>query len=511
MARQIRGLPIFLLALTVASVPLHSQTANTTIPQDIPEKYRTAEQGASEQYRKDLDTLRREGRDKGWKFKIGYTSVFATPLDQLATTQIPDNFLAMAIAQNEFAKKANGVANESARLAGVPTPDYLGTCRPSLNSFNWRDEKMLTKVVNQKGCGSCWAFAATATYDGAYMIRNGRSVETSQQYVLDCAVGDDGLRAGTCHGGWYDPAFQWMVARGVSDVGQSPYLAKESTCPTNAGNLYRAVSWGFVTDKRTVPLISELKRAICEYGPIASATEITDAFRAYIGGFFNEGSQGTINHAVTITGWDDNAGGTGVGGWLVKNSWDTDWGEDGYIWMAYSGNKIGYAAAWVRPVEESVSIPTNAIASAWEQARPRFASASVLADPALETGLGKLPAVAGFPTHGKEGPTPHNLPVVWIQYGRPDQKAAAENLQVSFTKAGYFAPAVEDVRKKGGRLPNHFEVRYFTPGSSEAAASAAKVVAAAGLGPVNIKKPNLKGATKISAIEVWFPEDASGR
>jgi hypothetical protein len=62
-----------------------------------------------------------------------------------------------------------------------------------------------------------------------------------------------------------------------------------------------------------------------------------------------------VNHMVLIVGWDDSlihAGGTG--GWIVKNSWGTDWGgtcgygtERGYFTIAYGSASIGTDSCFV--------------------------------------------------------------------------------------------------------------------------------------------------------------------
>jgi cathepsin L len=76
---------------------------------------------------------------------------------------------------------------------------------------------------------------------------------------------------------------------------------------------------------------------------LAVAVRVTSAFQHYTGGVFNERDGGNVNHGVTLIGWDDNKQ-----AWLIKNSWGTGWGEDGYMWINYNSNSIGYRAAWVQ-------------------------------------------------------------------------------------------------------------------------------------------------------------------
>src|SRR5262249_3135910 len=117
---------------------------------------------------------------------------------------------------------------------------------------------------------------------------------------------------------------------------------------------YRVVTWGFVGDDETVPPPDRIKKALCDYGPIAACVIATDLFHDYESGVFDEKASGETNHAVMIVGWDDEKH-----AWLMKNSWDTRWGMEGYMWIDYESNDIGLAAAWALAVNTSYRLPKS--------------------------------------------------------------------------------------------------------------------------------------------------------
>ena len=374
----------------------------------------------------------------------------------------------------------------------LPAPAFLGSCRPNLPKFNWREQGMSTPIVDQKACGSCWAFSTAATFDTSYRIRNAADITVSQQDILDCANDSRGRSAGSCNGGWYNSAFQWLVAKGVVSDADAPYLGRVQKCLMSHFSRYRAISWGFVSTQKSVPLIRDIKTAICEYGAVSAAINATPAFQAYAGGIFNEHDLGTVtkpvNHAITILGWDDNADGAGNGAWLVQNSWTAQWGDNGYVWVNFDSNNVGYAAAWVRPATPNVTVEAGAIGSAWQQ----LASVS--------KGLSTYEPRQS--SSGIVSNTPYKS-IVWIQYGGQSQKANANKVRQALTAHGYFAPAVDDVYAKQKKLPDLFQVRFFNPASQAKASAVAEIIKAAGLGSVIVKQHG--NDVKQSGVEVWFP------
>ena len=115
-----------------------------------------------------------------------------------------------------------------------------------------------------------------------------------------------------------------------------------------------------------MPTVAEIKTALCSRGPIGTAVTITDAFLKYnqadhydFSKPFSEQSTEDANHTVLIVGWDDTKGEDQKGAWLVKNSWGTGWGIDGYMWIKYDADNIGDSAAWVQAPDEKIPMSTR--------------------------------------------------------------------------------------------------------------------------------------------------------
>lgn len=226
--------------------------------------------------------------------------------------------------------------------------DLAYLANPTLAAFNWKDKNRVTPVRHQNTCGSCWAFTTVSLLEASYKIQQNKDYDFSEQQIVDCARGNNGQRAGSCNGGWYGNAFESLQRRGAWLEKNAPYRNKDSMCPGLTSTPYRVVSWGYIRPDGGAPTVAEMKKALTKYGPIATTVKVTPPFQAYAGGVFDEhvrlNAPNDVNHAVVVVGWDDRKGSRGS--WLLRNSWGTQWGEQGYMWIEYGCNGIGYGAAW---------------------------------------------------------------------------------------------------------------------------------------------------------------------
>jgi cathepsin L len=297
--------------------------------QSLLQVYAQREQSAPASIQAKLSNLRRTIQQRNLSFEVGYTKALDVSLEKLAGTRIPANL-------PEIAHKQNALTRDLLLKLKPRPPEAVNACSASAPAFSWRDSGKVSDVQDQKACGSCWAFSAIGSYESSYLRRNPDHPDASEQQVLNCS------NAGSCDGGWYGPVFEWMRTGGDTKRSVVSYVAAQNPCNNKVTVYYKSLLWGFVKDDGSVPGVPQMKQALCDHGAISVAVRATDLFQGYKSGVFNETDPGPINHAVTLVGWDDPKQ-----AWLLKNSWSTVWGMNGYMWISYNSNSVGYAAAWV--------------------------------------------------------------------------------------------------------------------------------------------------------------------
>jgi C1A family cysteine protease len=206
----------------------------------------------------------------------------------------------------------------------------------------------VTPVKDQGQCGSCWAFSATEATETATFIAGKALPILSPQEIVDCDKTDGG-----CNGGDTPTAYEFIIKEGgLESEASYPYTGKDGTCKFNASKVVATISsykWAIppcnTAATRNCDNQDEagLKTFVQNQGPVSICVD-AEPWQTYTSGVFSSSTckhgYNELDHCVHLTGY-------GVESakqyWLVKNSWGTNWGEKGYIKIAYGSNLCGIA------------------------------------------------------------------------------------------------------------------------------------------------------------------------
>lgn len=216
---------------------------------------------------------------------------------------------------------------------------------PQPASWDSRALGLIGPIKDQQQCGSCWDFSGTGCVEVAYNkagIGGGANIFVlSEEYTLSC------YRNGQCNGDDNTTVLDWAKAHGLpltSDYG--PYKASPGKCHyKHKMALYKIDDWGFADGAggSGVTPTPDIKSAIMQYGAVGCAVAADDAFQNYTSGVFQstQSDPNQIDHDVMLVGWND-----ADGAWILRNTWNTSWGESGYMRIAYGANLVGTEAVW---------------------------------------------------------------------------------------------------------------------------------------------------------------------
>jgi len=360
--------------ITLVSVAvLVSCGAARPLPDGVSDEFKQWAKMYEKEYESDEESVRRFGTWSDNKDKVtnhnleadAGRSTFRMALNAFGDMAV-EEYRATMLGRSASAKFFAG---------GEWTPEGLSDLAAP-KSWDWRKHGVVTKVKDQAQCGSCWAFSAVAAMEGAFNLKANGTVPAackgticgnkkipccsfSEQEIVDCTRNghDTCKQGGEPHDGVLEVAKQ---KKGVINTEkQYPYTSGGGTtkgvCKSESGG----VQTGITGYTQVVPRGNEnaVKMAIWQHPVVSIAIDASqDSFQFYKEGVYIESQckndASDLDHAVAIVGYGTyHAGadvaadeGTGTAYWLVRNSWGTSWGDNGYIKMARNkDNQCGVA------------------------------------------------------------------------------------------------------------------------------------------------------------------------
>jgi C1A family cysteine protease len=176
-----------------------------------------------------------------------------------------------------------------------------------------------------------------------YFLKHKNMALLSEQQLVDCDPQSSG-----CQGGWTYWAWEYLAGAGGAETNMSyPYVAVNQQCQFSAAKIKARV-----TDYQyAIPAChsgdctnqdeNKLRTAVQTIGPMSVCVN-AQSWNDYQGGVIQgadcSGSAGGIDHCVQLVGYDWDQG-----FWIVRNSWNTNWGDNGYIYLQTGQNTCAVA------------------------------------------------------------------------------------------------------------------------------------------------------------------------
>lgn len=206
-------------------------------------------------------------------------------------------------------------------------------------SLDWRLLGAVTPPKDQSVCGSCWSFGTVGAIEGALFVATKQLMFLSQQALVDCSwgYGNNG-----CDGGEDFRAYQWMMKHGgiPTEDSYGPYLGQDGYCHVENATLVAPIKDYFNVTSGDA---NALRVALFKNGPVSVAIDASQkSFSFYSNGVYYDKKCRTdmdgLDHAVLAVGYGTM---NGEDYFIVKNSWSSYWGLQGYVLMAARDDNCG--------------------------------------------------------------------------------------------------------------------------------------------------------------------------
>jgi cathepsin B len=222
----------------------------------------------------------------------------------------------------------------------------------------WDSCPTIGTILDQGHCGSCWAFGAVEALTDRFCIHMNESVSLSENDLLACCGFECGYG---CEGGYPIRAWQYFKRTGVVTNKCDPYFDQIGCAHPGCYPLYetpkcvkQCVDDEFWVESKHQGISAyevslepeDLRKELYINGPIEVAFDVFEDFAHYKSGVYKHLYGDPIGgHAVKLIGWgttDD-----GVDYWVIVNSWNKSWGEDGIFRIVRGIDECGIESSAV--------------------------------------------------------------------------------------------------------------------------------------------------------------------
>lgn len=233
--------------------------------------------------------------------------------------------------------------------------------------IHWKG--LITPVMDQGSCGSCWAFGTTSVLSDRYKIKKGTKELSGNDYAspyhlaacMKCPQSTNTLCKAVCTGNYVDDVFNYLRTTGCYSMGAinansgdgKQYICfrpskNKNVKPLKASSVFRVNPYSpseLVNSDKLNTNSRTIMNEIATNGPVTGTIRIFDPmtqsqkhqnFYLYASGVYGTNWNSDPKdvdgyHLIVIVGFGSElVNGIQTDYWLIKNSWGTSWGMDGY-------------------------------------------------------------------------------------------------------------------------------------------------------------------------------------
>ena len=240
-----------------------------------------------------------------------------TPYSKFHGTKPKSGMFGLAMTpEMAFGALSASRTTEQAMMAAAP---------PKLpKKIDWRHyngKNFVTPIKDQGTCGACVAFATVATVEARVLIQQnkpGAKINLSEANLFYCGTPN------SCELGWQPAhALNFAVNPGLGEETAFPYTPGNQSC--------KVIPPVVKVTQPSVAATTLARKQALQKGPAVASMAVYDDFFSYKSGVYRHIVGNLAGyHAVCVVGYDDTAG-----CWIVKNSWNTTWGDSGFFRIRY--------------------------------------------------------------------------------------------------------------------------------------------------------------------------------